>query len=322
MVKLENITKKYDHALAVDSISFEIKKGEVVGFLGPNGAGKTTTLKILTCYMPPTSGTASIAGFDIHENSLRVRENIGYLPESNSLYMEMGVIEYLDFIAQVRNLSKGERRRRIKEVVGVCGLTDVLTKDIGELSKGYRQRVGFAQAIIHNPPVLFMDEPTSGLDPNQIVEIRNLIRELGKEKTVILSTHVLSEVQAACDRVLIINKGRIVADGTKDELQAMVRGKEIIYLKLKAPGKDALKSLAELDGIESVNEKDSESTEVTGYEVRVRQGMDIRETLSRFVTSRKWVILEMSRGVVSLEDIFRKLTVEEKSGPVKEADNE
>ncbi len=310
MIHLENLTKKYDATLAVDNISFDVEKGEIVGFLGPNGAGKTTTMKILTCYMPPTSGTATVAGLDIHESSLEIRKNVGYLPEMNPLYFEMSAYEWLEFIARIHNIDENEIINRIRKVAGACGLSDVLMKDIGELSKGYRQRVGFAQTILHDPQILILDEPTAGLDPNQADEIRKLIRELGKEKTVILSTHILSEVQVTCDRVLIINKGKIVADGTTDELQGMVQGKETLWVKIKAPKDRVIDELPSLEGVETVNEKESEDENITGYELKAASGVDLRESVFNFAVKHKWVVLEMQRKPVSLEDIFRTLTTE------------
>ena len=233
-ITVRNLTKLYGEEKAIDDISFDVKTGEILGFLGPNGAGKTTTMKIITCYMPPSAGTVTVNGYDIAKNSLDVRRKIGYLPELNPLYLDMNVLEYLEYSAQLHKMEKPQIRQRMREMVEVCGLSGVRHKDIGELSKGYRQRVGLAQAMIHDPEVLIFDEPTSGLDPNQIVEIRNLIRKLGSAKTVILSTHILSEVQATCDRVIIVNEGKIAADGTPDQLQHEFRGSDIISLELKA----------------------------------------------------------------------------------------
>jgi len=311
MIEVKNLSKSYGSFTAVDNISFLISKGEVVGFLGPNGAGKTTTLKIVTCYMPPTHGQVRVADFDIFDHSIDVRKRIGYLPESNSLYLEMGVYEYLKYFARLRALPISTIKTRIKRVVDLCGLGDAIQKDIGELSKGFRQRVGLAQAMIHDPEILIMDEPTSGLDPNQIIEIRELIKELGKEKTVMLSTHVLSEVQATCGRVLIINRGRIVADGTKEELQSMVQGKERIYLELKAPQDDAREALARVPGIENISEPSRVNPEHAAFELEVQSDQDIREAIFYWAVERQWAILEMKRETVSLEDIFRKLTIEE-----------
>ena len=308
MIEVKGLTKYYGETLAVDDISFEIEKGEIVGFLGPNGAGKTTTLKILTCYMPPSKGTAVIAGHDIFENSIEVRRNIGYLPESNALYYEMGVVEYLTFIARMRNIPSADIRERIRHAVEICGLGDVVHKEIAELSKGYKQRVGFAQTIVHDPPILVMDEPTIGLDPNQIVEIRDLIKNLGREKTVILSSHILSEVQATCDRVIIINKGKIAAEGTTAELQALVQGKAIVYLKLKGDEAAITEKLKAVEGVDGVSVCDREPGELVGYLVEAASGVDLREALYGFSVKSKYPIFEMRRETVTLEESFRKLT--------------
>ena len=233
-IAVRNLTKTYGNEKAVDNISFDVKSGEILGFLGPNGAGKTTTMKIVTCYLRPNAGTVDVEGYSIDDHSFEVRSKIGYLPELNPLYLDMNVLEYLEYSAQLFGFKNSLLRERMREMVDVCGLGNVRHKDIGELSKGYRQRVGLAQAMIHDPQVLILDEPTSGLDPNQIVEIRNLIKKLGRAKTVILSTHILSEVQATCDRVIIINKGHIVADGTPDQLQQNFHGAEMVSLELKA----------------------------------------------------------------------------------------
>jgi ABC-2 type transport system ATP-binding protein len=308
MIKVENLTKSYDDVLAIKDLNFEIKKGEIVGFLGPNGAGKTTTMNILTCYLSPTSGSAWVAGFDIKEQSLEAKKKVGYLPEDNPLYEEMTVFEYLNFVAKMREISGQKKMKRIKEVADICGLKDVISKDIGQLSHGYRQRVGFAQSIFHNPDILILDEPTSGLDPNQTREIRQLIRKLKTEKTVILSTHILSEAQAVSDRVMIINKGIIVADGTKEELEKMVQGKEKIYIKLEVPPEEAINSLVSLEGVENVKERDRENEHIIGYEIETKKGTDIRKSLHRFIVNKGWQMLELHREIVSLEDIFSQLT--------------
>ncbi len=226
MIRVQNLTKTYGDQHAVDAISFEVATGEILGFLGPNGAGKTTTMKIITCFMPATSGNVEVDGLDVFDHSLEVRRKIGYLPETTPLYPEMNVAEYLEFIQALRQMPISSRNFRMKEMVELCGLGEVMHKDIGELSKGYRQRVGLAQAIIHDPEILILDEPTIGLDPNQVVEIRRLISTLGERKTLILCTHILSEVEAACNRVMIINHGKIVADGTPETLRAGLQGKQ------------------------------------------------------------------------------------------------
>lgn len=310
-IVVENLTKKYGSQKAVDNISFTVKPGEILGFLGPNGAGKTTTMKILTCYIPSTSGTAEVEGFDIAKNSFAVRKKIGYLPEMNPLYLDMNVVEYLDYTARLHGLKDQLLRSRMKEMIEVCGIGGVRHKDIGELSKGYRQRVGLAQAMIHDPEVLILDEPTSGLDPNQIVEIRNLIRQLGRAKTVILSTHILSEVQATCDRVIIINEGSIVADGTLEQLQHDFRGTEKVSLELKASVANAMTDIypkiKEIGNVESV-EYGGQEGDLHKFAIHTTKGSDVREELFRRVVSEGWVLMEMNRKATSLEEVFHKLT--------------
>jgi ABC-2 type transport system ATP-binding protein len=313
-IAVRNLTKLYGTEKAVNDISFDVKTGEILGFLGPNGAGKTTTMKIITCYMPPTSGSVEVEGFDIAEHSFEVRKKIGYLPEMNPLYLDMNVIEYLDYSARLHGLKDPLLRSRLKEMVEVCGIGDVRHKDIGELSKGFRQRVGLAQAMTHDPEVLILDEPTSGLDPNQIVEIRNLIRQLGRAKTVVLSTHILSEVQATCDRVIIINEGTIAADGTLAQLQQDFRGSERILLELQANVANAMTDIypkiKELPQVESVEYSGQEGN-LHKFVVHTLKGGDIRGEIFRKVVSENWVLLEMSRKATSLEEVFHKLTTSE-----------
>ena len=316
-IAVRNLTKYYDTEKAVNDISFDVKTGEILGFLGPNGAGKTTTMKIITCYMPPTSGSVEVEGFDIAEHSFEVRKKIGYLPEMNPLYLDMNVLEYLEYSARLHGLKDGLLKNRLKEMIDVCGIAAVRHKDIGELSKGFRQRVGLAQAMIHDPEVLILDEPTSGLDPNQIVEIRNLIRQLGRAKTVVLSTHILTEVQATCDRVIIINDGGIVADGTLEQLQQDFRGSEKISLELKIPaGKivnvmtDIYPKFKEISQVELVEYSGQEGN-LHKFSIHTIKGSDIREEIFRRAVSEGWVLLEMSRKATSLEEVFRKLTTSE-----------
>jgi ABC-2 type transport system ATP-binding protein len=316
-IAVRNLTKYYDTEKAINDISFDVKTGEILGFLGPNGAGKTTTMKIITCYMPPTSGTVEVEGFDIAEHSFEVRKKIGYLPEMNPLYLDMNVMEFLEYSARLHGLKNTLLRSRLKEMIDVCGIADVRHKDIGELSKGFRQRVGLAQAMIHDPEVIILDEPTSGLDPNQIVEIRNLIRQLGRAKTVVLSTHILTEVQATCDRVIIINDGGIVADGTLEQLQQDFRGSEKISLELKLPaGKivnamtDMYPKFKEISQVESV-EYGGQEGDLHKFSIHTVKGSDIREEIFRRAISEGWVLLEMSRKATSLEEVFRKLTTTE-----------
>jgi ABC-2 type transport system ATP-binding protein len=313
-IAVRNLTKLYGAEKAVNDISFDVKTGEILGFLGPNGAGKTTTMKIITCYMPPTSGMVEVEGLNIAEHSFEVRKKIGYLPEMNPLYLDMNVVEYLEYSARLHGLNNELLRSRLKEMIDVCGIAEVRHKDIGELSKGFRQRVGLAQAMIHDPEVLILDEPTSGLDPNQIVEIRNLIRQLGRAKTVVLSTHILSEVQATCDRVIIINEGTIVADGTLEQLQQDFRGSEKISLELKASTTNAMTAiypkLKEVLHVESV-EYGGQEGDVHKFSILTEKGSDVREDIFRRAVSEGWVLMEMSRKATSLEEVFHKLTTAE-----------
>ncbi len=308
-IKVTNLTKYYGENLAVDDISFEVTKGEILGFLGPNGAGKTTTMKVITTFLTPTSGTVTVDDLDVEENSLDVRRKLGYLPEQNPLYFDMNVVEYLDYVAALDGLPDNKIKPRREDMIDVCGLEEVRNKDIGELSKGYRQRVGLAQAMINNPEVLILDEPTSGLDPNQIIEIRNLIKKLGKQKTVILSTHILSEVQATCNRVIIVNKGKIVADGSPEELQAKSKGQAMVSLEVKNNcDKSALQSaLRNCRGVSKV-ELVKETGDSFVYNVFGEKGIDLREVISAKVMEQKAALLSMQAKQSSLEDIFRELT--------------
>ena len=311
-ITVRNLVKKYGSQTAVNDISFDVRTGEILGFLGPNGAGKTTTMRIITCYMPPNAGTVEVDGLSISDHSLEVRRKIGYLPEMNPLYFDMNVLDYLDYSARLQGMSDTQIPGKIKEMVGLCGLEDVRHKDIGELSKGYRQRVGLAQAMIHDPEVLILDEPTSGLDPNQIVEIRKLIRQLGRAKTVILSTHILSEVQATCDRVLIINDGAIVADGTPEQLQRQFTSGEHLTLEIKTGAADPLETVApKLRILAHVNNVTLLSLHdgISRFELAVEAGADVREAAFRLAVSENWVLLEIHRKATTLEDVFHKLTV-------------
>lgn len=308
MIEIKSLTKRFGPTIALDNISFEVRKGEVLGFLGPNGAGKTTTMKIVTSFWMPTAGTVRVDGIDIAVDSLATRAKIGYLPETVPLYEDMRVYEYLKFIAEVRGLAKDRVRARLKEVADKCGLNKVMRKPIEELSKGYRQRAGLAQAIMHEPEILILDEPTTGLDPNQIVEIRDLIKSIGREKTVIFSTHILGEVSATCDRVIIINNGRIVGEGSPDDLAAKAGAREVIYAKIRGPRDAVLAKLEALDGAVKVSVRDRESEDIIGYEIEPKAGFDIREPLSLLVMNSGWGILEFNKKSVSLEDVFRELT--------------
>jgi ABC-2 type transport system ATP-binding protein len=310
-IKVENLSKFYGSQQAVKNISFEIKTGEIVGFLGPNGAGKSTTMKMITTYLTPNDGMISVNNTDTQENPVEVRKKIGYLPEQNPLYSDMNVLDYLVYAAELQSVPKEQINDSVKKMVKVCGLEDVKHKDIGELSKGYKQRVGLAQAMIHNPDVLLLDEPTSGLDPNQIIEIRKLIKDLGKQKTLMLSTHILQEVQATCDRVIIINNGEIVADGTTDSLQRSFQGQVSIKLSVKKDprfGKEKVISLFEginnIDKVKFVSDNDKS----WALELLASKGNDVREDVFRKIVSNDLVLLELHQEETSLEDIFRKLT--------------
>jgi ABC-2 type transport system ATP-binding protein len=306
MIEIKNLTKKIGENQILNDISFTVKTGEILGFLGPNGAGKTSTMKIITSYWTPTSGTITLDGIDVGTDSIKTRAKIGYLPENVPLYEDMKVREYLKFVAEMRGLSGDKLKARVSEVAAACGIAGVLEKPIDELSKGYRQRVGLAQAIMGNPDVLILDEPTTGLDPNQIMEIRELIKKIGREKTVIFSTHILGEVNAVCDRVIIINNGRIVGEGSPAELAKKAGNKEIIYLKTDGPKEKVLAALNKMIGIASVAAKD-QGSDGFGYEIE-STGADLRSTITQLVVANGWNILEISKSKANLEDAFRELT--------------
>lgn len=299
----------YGDFIAVDDITFDVKKGEIVGFLGPNGAGKSTTMKIITCYMAPNRGNVSIHGHDIFDDFVEVRKKIGYLPENTPLYEEMNVLECLEFFARVRDIPREKQAKSIAHMIEVCGLKEKVKSEVAELSKGYRQRVGLAQAMIHNPDILVLDEPTSGLDPNQIVEIRSLIRELGKEKTVILSTHILSEVEATCDRVIIINKGKIVGQDTPAALRQKSSQTNVIMVEVEGALAAITACLEGIEGIQTVEKIDHPERGVFRIKVGVSAEKDLRKTISRKLMNEGFELLGMQMHTVSLEDVFRELTV-------------
>jgi ABC-2 type transport system ATP-binding protein len=305
MIEVKGLTKRYGRALAVDNISFSIQKGEVVGLLGPNGAGKTTTMKMLTCFISATSGQASIAGFDTFDHPLEVRKQIGYLPESCPLYLDMDVVAYLSFSAEVRGIPSSKRKAAVDRVVASCDLGKVTGKLIGHLSKGYRQRVGLAQALLHDPAVLILDEPTSGLDPNQIRDILKLIASLGKEKTVIHSTHILSEVEATSDRVLIINNGRIVAQGTPQELVARASGTTVFVSVQGAGAIDAIGAMPFVKKVEKVGETTDGFAKLA---VIGKDNQDVSLDLFKLSVDKGWLLRELRFETASLEDVFAKLT--------------
>ncbi len=305
LITVENLTKAYGPQKAVNNISFEIKTGEVVGFLGPNGAGKSTTMKMISCYMTPTNGDVKLDQYSIHAEPEEIKKRIGYLPENNPLYTEMPIIEYLRFTAEIQGMEKSRISERIHEMVELCGLDIEKHKKIGELSKGYRQRVGLAQAMIHDPEVLILDEPTTGLDPNQIIEIRKLIKKLGKEKTVLLSSHILSEVEATCDRILIINKGRIVADGTSSTLRQEAQGQELLTVQIEAENGEVKKELLKLASVATVEPvEDKESF----FRVQSKPESSSRKSVFDLCVKKKWYLTEMTGIETRLEDVFRELT--------------
>lgn len=308
MIEVNNLSKKFGDFSALKNISFSVKKGQIVGFLGPNGAGKTTTMRIITGYLSATSGKVLINNLDVCQNSQETRKLIGYIPEDNPLYPEMKVYEYLFFLARIRNL-RDRTSKMVKKAVLTCNLENVLTRQIGELSKGFKQRVGLAGALLHDPDILILDEPTTGLDPNQIVEIRNLIKKLGRDKTVILSTHILPEVQATCEKAIIINEGKIVAQGTVDELTKKARGKNILEVKIKGPKE---KIEAEINKIFGISEIKSQSeNQICSFEIETEGDTDIREPIFKLCVENNWILLEQTTKVLSLEEIFRRLTIKE-----------
>jgi ABC-2 type transport system ATP-binding protein len=306
-IRIENLSRRYDRQVAVDGISFEVKKGEILGFLGPNGAGKTTTMKMITSYISIGEGSIFIDNKPISEHAEDLKKSIGYLPENNPLYHDMQVIDYLEFCAALQGVPNNKITERVKKMVQDCGLNAEKHKTIGELSKGYRQRVGLAQAMIHDPAILILDEPTTGLDPNQIVEIRKLIRELGKEKTVILSTHILPEVEATCDRILIINKGKIVANGTAEDLRSQASGQEITKIKIEdADRQQAMEALTALDTVDQVLPLQGDELRL---EVISRKGKSSRRALFSLCASKGWILTEVIPVETKLEDVFRSLTM-------------
>jgi ABC-2 type transport system ATP-binding protein len=306
-IVVDNITKHYGAQKALDSVSFTVKTGEILGFLGPNGAGKTTTMKAIACFLAPNEGDVRVGGFSIWEDPDEIKRNIGYLPESNPLYSDMPVIDYLKFVAELQGVPGEKIHGRILEMVHECGLQAEKHKRIRELSKGYRQRVGLAQALIHDPQVLILDEPTTGLDPNQIIEIRELIRKIGKQKTVILSSHILAEVEATCDRILIINKGKIVANGTSEELRKQAQGKEILKVTIEeADGNDVFNELHSIDSVEMV---DFISKASNSFEIHSKPDESSRRKVFQKCVDKGWFLTELTPTETKLEDIFRELTV-------------
>jgi ABC-2 type transport system ATP-binding protein len=312
MITVKDLTKRYARATAVDHISFSVDKGQIVGFLGPNGAGKTTTMRMLTCFFPPTAGSATVAGYDVLDQPLEVRKRIGYLPETPPLYLEMETIEYLRFVGRLKGLNGAELEKRVAFVVDRCAIGDVKTKLLGKLSKGYRQRVGLAQAIIHNPDVLILDEPTSGLDPRQINEARDLIRSLAGDHTIILSTHILPEVEQTCEQVIIINKGKLVATDSVQKLQARARGAESLLIEVGVRDGEfraaaVQQQLERIAGISRVLVKEQSGPSAL-FEVESASGQLVRGDLARAIVSGGWELNELRPAAMSLEEIFLQLT--------------
>jgi ABC-2 type transport system ATP-binding protein len=323
VIEVQHITKNYGRITAVDDVSFRVEPGEILGFLGPNGAGKTTTMRILTGYMPPSQGRATVAGFDVFDQPLEARRRTGYLPETPPLYPDMTVREYLDFVGKIKGVPPRERKQRVLAVMERTRVADMADRHCGRLSKGYKQRVGLAQALIHNPEVLILDEPTAGLDPKQIIETRDLIRSLAGDHTIVLSTHILPEVAQTCQRVVIINKGRVVAVDTPDNLTARLKGAATMYVHVDAGGEDAGAALASIPGVKRVatadqrpampggHEADASRPYPTEFEVESESDIDVRRDLARAIVTRGWGLLELRPVRMSLEDVFLQVTTEE-----------
>ena len=310
MIEVQHLTKRYGRVTAVDDVSFRVERGEILGFLGPNGAGKTTTMRILTGYMPATEGKAVVAGFDVFEQPIDAKRRTGYLPETPPLYPDMTVAEYLDFVARIKGVASVDRKARVKQVMERARVADMAQRMCSKLSKGYKQRVGLAQALIHNPDVLILDEPTAGLDPKQIIETRELVKELAGNHTIILSTHILPEVSQTCQRVVIINKGKVVAVDTPDNLTARLRGSETMYVQIESDSRDVSGALQRIAGVTRVAETERHDGSV-GFEVESEQGHDIRRELARTIVMGGWGLMELRPMRLSLEDVFLSLTTEE-----------
>ena len=311
MIQATGLTHFYGPNPAIEDVNFGVKRGEILGFLGPNGAGKTTTMRILTGFMPPTRGKVTLDGYDVVEQSLDVRRRVGYLPETVPLYTDMTVTSYLKYMGTLRGMASRDIKRRTEDVIEVCRLEDYRSSLIAKLSKGFRQRVGIAQAILHEPEVLVMDEPTIGIDPIQVVETRSLIKDLGKQQTVVLSSHILPEVSMICERVLIIHEGRIVAEDTPGNLAERLQGTDQLEIEIGGPPEEVLAELREIEGVASVRHRSLANREV--YTVRLLQGADVRDEISRAVVARGWSLLSMQSVGMTLEDIFLRLTTDEEN---------
>ena len=311
MIEVQHLTKRYGRVTAVDDVSFRVEKGEILGFLGPNGAGKTTTMRILTGYMPATEGRATVAGYDIFDKPIEAKRRIGYLPETPPLYPDMTVREYLDFVARIKGVPSKEKKERVTSVMQRTHVADMADRHCAKLSKGYKQRVGLAQALIHNPEVLILDEPTAGLDPKQIIETRDLIRGLAGDHTIVISTHILPEVSQTCQRVVIINKGRVAAVDTPENLTARLRGAETLYVQVDAGGADAATALTTLAGVTRVQLSERRGA-LEAFEVESERDQDIRRDIARAIVNRGWGLLELRPMRMSLEEVFLQVTTEER----------
>jgi ABC-2 type transport system ATP-binding protein len=311
MIEAEKLTKYFQKVAAIENVSFTVEKGEIVGFLGPNGAGKTTTMRILTGFLPPSSGTARVAGYDILADSLQVRRRIGYLPENVPLYTDMKVAGYLDFVAEVKGMERRQRRRKIGEIMEKCRIVEVQRMLIGALSRGYRQRVGIAQALLNDPEVLILDEPTVGLDPKQIIEIRQLIKELSGQSTIILSTHILPEASMICQRVIIINDGHIIAVDTPENLTARLQSSTKLFVTVDGPADQVGAALTQVPGVLSAEAKDEARDAVVSFVVESERGRDLRREVSRMIVERGWGLLEFRPADMTLEEIFIRLVTKE-----------
>jgi len=310
VIQVQNLTRYYGRTPAIQEVSFEMEKGEILGFLGPNAAGKTTTMRILTCYMPATSGTAKVAGYDVFTQSMEVRKRIGYLPEQPPVYMDMSVKSYLSFVAKIKGVDGRDRKSRINEVMEKTAIADVQDRVIRKLSKGYKQRVGLAQALVHNPDVLVLDEPTIGLDPNQIKEVRGLIKSLAGNHTIILSTHILPEVEMTCDRAVIINRGRVVAQDTIANMTQRKRGAERLVVQVDGPNAPVRDKLSSVSGVKKVK-RDDAADGINRYEIECEPGRDVRRELAQAVVQNGWGLLELRAKDFTLEEVFLNLTTEE-----------
>jgi ABC-2 type transport system ATP-binding protein len=311
VIQVQNLSRYYGSVKAIDEVTFQVEKGEILGFLGPNAAGKTTTMRILTCYLPATRGTAKVAGFDVFDDAMEVKRRIGYLPENPPLYTDMTVDYFLEFVSKIKGVNTKDRKKRIEQVMDRTAILDVKNSLIKNLSKGYRQRVGLAQALIHNPEVLVLDEPTVGLDPKQIIEVRELIKSLAGEHTIILSSHILPEVSMTCERVVIINKGKVVAEDTPENLTAKVKGSEKILVEVEGPQKQIKEKIQQINGVTKVEVTNGQKDGRSVFTIESKLDTDIRKDVANAIVSNGWGLYEMRQKGVSLEEVFLHLTTEE-----------